>query len=152
MTTTIGTCLMFSERRIRSEGDYRRLRETGWRKSGTVEQPQEAPLRAGLDCGVWLAWCACNAGVGIDPRWAFAACSCGRSWSAIVFPDAELLERIDAVLSLRPPGSIHKSPTRFYSWHPDETLADLVRENARRGWPIPESQAQIAERTNGASR
>jgi len=138
--TTIGTCLMFAERRIDSEAAYRAFHAARLKRAGVKRNPQTTPLMAGLDCGVYLAWCVCGAGVGVDPRWGFAGCSCGRSWEQVLFPDALLLERLDAVLSLRPPGSIHLSPVRFYSWTPDQSVDDLFAENQRHGWPIPEAR------------
>jgi hypothetical protein len=134
----IGTCVMFAERLISSEAAYRAFQVARLRKSRRQPQLQSEPLLAGLDCGVWLAWCPCGNGVGVDPRWGFAGCACGRSWERIDFPAPALLEQLDAVLALRPAGSINKSPVRWYSWRPGETVGDLIRENLRHGWPIPE--------------
>lgn len=143
--TAIGTCLMFAERRISSEAAYRAFSHARLQKAGRSAVPQSDPLRVGLDCGVYLAWCpGCRAGVGVDPRWSFAACACGLTWERLEFPGPSLLEQIDAVLSLRPPGTINLSPTRWYSWHPDQSVEDLVRENIRHGWPVPDALAPAA--------
>lgn len=139
--TAPGTCLMFAERRLTTEAEYRRFHFERLAKTKVAPLEQTTPLAAGLDCGVWLAWCPCGAGVGVDPRWAFAGCSCGRTWEAITWPSPALLAQLDAVLSLRPAGSIRRDPRRFYSWHPTQTVDDLVAENVRRGWPVPGAAA-----------
>jgi hypothetical protein len=138
ITPPIDTCLMFAERQITTEAAYRKFHAERLERLGITPAMQTEPLAAGLDSGAWLAWCECGAGVGIDPRWAFAGCSCGRTWEAIAWPAPALLAAIDAVLRLRPPGRIRGHARRFYSWRPTETVAELVDENRRRGWPMPE--------------
>lgn len=110
-------------------------------KSGRIQKelPQTDPLFAEIDCGRWVTTCDCNSGIALHPAWRYAAClDCGRSWTDVRFPTAEMLALIDAVLRLRPPGPIRKSETRWYSWWKDETVADLIRQNRRHGWPVPE--------------
>lgn len=136
--TTIGTCLMFAERNITTEAKYRALRAAQWKKTGATPRLQTDPLRVGFDSGVYLGWCdACGVGIGVDPRWAWAGCVCGRFWETFDYPDGERLDRLDAILSLRPAGSINRAPLRWYSWQPSESLRDLIDQNVRRGWPIP---------------
>lgn len=137
--TSIGTHHLFAERGVSSERGYRQFVQLGLKRRKLTERPQREPLRIGLDSGVWLAWCPCGSGVAVRPEWEFAGCiNCGRTWTDLRFPEPDLLERIARVLSLRPAGRINKSAVRFYSWRPDETVDDLVRQNIRRGWPIPE--------------
>lgn len=96
------------------------------------EQPQAGPLHVHINAGRWATPCVCGASVASHPDWPWTGCLlCGRSWTALVFPSAEELAAIDAVLSKRPARPGHQIPYRFYSWTPGETVADLERQNAR---------------------
>jgi hypothetical protein len=101
-----------------------------------MPQPDELP--ANIDTGGrWIGFCPCGSAAALHPDWQYAAClSCGREWTVVIFPTAEELAAYDAVLSLRPadPGD----PLRWYAWHYGQTVDDLIYENARFGWPLPE--------------
>lgn len=99
---------------------------------GVREQPQADPLRVHINAGRWATPCVCGSSVASHPEWQWSGCLlCGRSWSTVVFPSAEDLAAIDAVLSKRPARRGHQIPYRFYSWQPGETIEDLLRQNAR---------------------
>lgn len=103
------------------------------------ERLQAEPLKAGLDCGRWVVNCKCGSGIALHPQWQFAGCFlCGRSWDKVEFPSDEFLAKVIKVLACRPAGSIRQNPKRFWSWWPNETIDDLIAENVRHRWPVPE--------------
>lgn len=139
--TRIETATDVLERfRPATEAAYRAVAKTRWHKHGIRPQPQVEPLAVHINCGRWVTPCACGDSIAATPGWAFAAClACGRCWDAVVFPPADALAAFDAVLSLRPAGLRSGMPLRYYSWTPGQTVADLERENARQGWPLPQA-------------
>jgi hypothetical protein len=125
---------------ITSAVDYRRVARSvlAAKHPPSVLLPQSDPLNASIDTGGrWIGFCPCGSAAALHPEWQYAAClSCGREWTVINFPTAEEFASYDAVLSLRPsdPGD----PLRWYAWHYGQTVDDLIYENARYGWPLPE--------------
>lgn len=99
-------------------------------RSRKAERPQQATLAAHINTGRWVTPCVCGGGIALHPEWAFAACfDCGRSWTALVFPDAATLRMVDTVLAERFSRPGHAIPLPFYSWEPGETERDLRKQN-----------------------
>ena len=125
--------------RVKTPSDYRNeLMKRIAKGRVAKELPQPEPLHADIDCGMYSARCSCGSGVALTPDWQYAAClNCGRTWTTVVFPDAEMLKAIDRVLSLRPNGK--RAADRWYSWWHEESVGDLIMQNRRHGWPVPEA-------------
>lgn len=125
--------------RVTTVEDYRALLTARIRARRVKRDlPQPQPLYADIDCGMWSARCECGSGIALHPEWAFAAClNCGKTWTQVVFPAPAVLDEVCRVLDLRPNGK--RSSDRFYSWWHEESVADLIAENQRYGWPVPEA-------------
>lgn len=116
--------------RVESPEQYEAAARIRWARTRVAAQPQTEPLLAHLNTGRWVTPCVCGSGVALHPAWQYAACfSCGRTWTAVVFPSDSALAAIDAVLAPRParPSGAIRRP--FYSWTPADTLEQLLREN-----------------------
>lgn len=119
-------------------GEYRIAFLDHLKRNNRKEQPQPGALKAAIDCGRWVVDCQCGSGIALHPRWQIAACFlCGRSWWQVEFPAPYFLDQLEEIFRLRPAGSIHRNPQRFWSWKPTETREDLVEENRTHGWQVP---------------
>ncbi len=116
-----------------TEGDWRARFAEFLKKHGIDPMPQDGAVVARINYARWVGSCTCGSSMALHPDWQFAGCLlCGRSWSAVTFPDPETVEAIDAILAQRPTRPAgHILPYPWYSWRPDKTLEQLAEENVR---------------------
>lgn len=105
----------------------------GWHREkladlGNVAEawPCDLPVPARVNHGRWITDCPnCKGGAFTHPDWKLACCGeCGCVMRRVEFPVA--VAAIEVVLLARPTRDVQ-------NWLPDETVADLLRENAEHG-------------------
>lgn len=91
-------------------------------------QLDATPLTVYINEGRWLVDCPCGSGVIVTPEWGSTAwCfgeACGRVLTAIAMPDDP--NRIEQIMLDRP-------DPRTRNMQPDESISDLILENAAIG-------------------
>lgn len=104
------------------------------------------PLAARVNHGVWIVACPCeqpglpSPGMALWPSIPWMWCVRCRNhetrgkWRPVAVPPAEVRARIEAILLCRPGVSDR-------NWEPDETIAELIRQNVEHGDPVPEGIA-----------